>query len=44
MQKAQSVFNDTNIKITTEGKQQFVVGSETFKQKFVLEKTEKWIK
>ena len=44
VQKAQSVFNDTNIKITTEGKQHFVAGSETFKQKFVLEKTEKWIK
>ena len=40
VQKAQSVFKDTNIKITTEGQRHLgaVIGSETFKQKYVQEK------
>ena len=46
VQKAQSVFKDTNIKITTEGQQHLgaVIGSETFKQKYVQEKIDQWIK
>ena len=46
MQKAQSVFKDTNIKITTEGQRHLgaVIGSETFKQKYVQEKIDQWIK
>ena len=46
VQKVQSVFKDTNIKITTEGQQHLgaVIGSETFKQKYVQEKIDQWIK
>ena len=46
VQKAQSVFKDTNIKITTEGQRHLgaVIGSETFKQKYVQEKIDQWIK
>ena len=37
VQRTQSVFKDTNIKITTEGQRHLrvVIGSETFKQKYV---------
>ena len=40
VQKVQSVFKDANIKITTEGQRHLgaVIGSETFKQKYVQEK------
>ena len=40
VQKAQSVFKGANIKIITEGQQRLgaVIGSETFKQKYVQEK------
>ena len=40
VQKAQSVFKDTNIKIPTEGQRHLgaFIGSETFKQKYVQEK------
>ena len=46
VQKGQSVFRDTNIKITTEGQQHLgaVIGSEIFKQKYVQEKIDQWIK
>ena len=46
VQKAQSVFKDTNIKITTEGQRHLgaVIGSETLKQKYVQEKIDQWIK
>ena len=46
VQKPQSVFKDTNIKITTGGQRHFgaVVGSEIFKQKYVQEKIHQWIK
>ena len=43
VQKAQSVFKDTNIKITTEGQRHLgaVIGSETFKPKYVQEKIDR---
>ena len=46
VQKAQSVFKDTNIKTTTEGQRHLgaVIGSEIFKQKYVQEKIVQWIK
>ena len=46
VQKAQSVFKDAHIKITTEGQRHLsaVIGSETFKQKYVQEKIDQWIK
>ena len=46
VQKAQSVFKDINIKITTEGQRHLgaVIGSEIFKQKYVQEKIDQWIK
>ena len=46
MQKFQSVFKDTNIAITTEDQRHIVAvtGSETFKQKYVLNKIKQWIK
>ena len=44
VQKAQSVFKDTNIKTTTEGHLGAVIGSEIFKQKYVQEKIVQWIK
>ena len=44
VQKAQSVFKDTNIKITTEGQQNLgtAMGSETLKQRHVQEKIDQW--
>ena len=46
MQKAQSVFKDTNIKITIKGQRYLgaVVGTETFKEKYVQEKMDQFIK
>ena len=46
VQKTPSVFKDTNIAITTEGQRYIgaVIGSETFKQKYVLNKINPWIK
>ena len=46
MQKAQSFFKDTNTKITTEVQRHLgaVIGSETFKQKYVQGKIDQWIK
>ena len=46
VQKAQSVFKDTNIKTTTEGQRHLgaVIGSEIFKQKYVQEKIVQRIK
>ena len=46
MQKAQPVIKDTNIKVTMEGQRHFgaVIGSETFKQKYVQEEIDQWIK
>ena len=46
MQKSQSVFKDTNIKITTENHRHLgeVIGSETFKQKYFQKKIDQWIK
>ena len=46
MQKNQSVFKDTNIKINSEGHLHLgaVIGSETFKQKYVQEQIDQWIK
>ena len=46
VQKGQSVFKDTNIKIITESQQHLgaVIGLETFKQKYVQEKIYQWIK
>ena len=46
VQKAQSAFKDTNAKIATEGQRHLgaVIGSETFKQKYVQEKIDEWIK
>ena len=40
VKKSQSVFKDTNIKITTEGQRRIggAVGLETFKLKYVQEK------
>ena len=44
--KDQSAFKDTNIKITTEGQRHLgaIIGSETFKQKYIQEKIDQWIK
>ena len=46
VQKAQSVFKDTSIKITTESQLHLfaVTGSEIFKQKYVQDKIDQWIK
>ena len=46
MQKSQSVFKDTNTKITIEGQRHVgaVIGPESFKQKYVQEKIGQWIK
>ena len=46
VQKAQSVFKDTNINVTTEGQRHLgaVIGSKTFKQKYDQEKIDQWIK
>ena len=46
VQKTQSVFKDTNINITTKGQGNLdaVIGLETFKQKYVHEKIDQWIK
>ena len=45
VQKAQSVFKNKNMKIT-EGQRHLgaVIGSETFKEKYVQEKIDEWIK
>ena len=46
VQKAQSVFKNKNMKINTEGQRHLgaVIGSETFKEKYVQEKIDEWIK
>ena len=44
VQKALSVFKETNIKITTEGQQNLgaAMGSETLKQRHVQEEIDQW--
>ena len=46
MQKAKPVFEDTNIKITTETQRHLgaVIGLKTFKQKYLQDKIDQWIK